>query len=580
MVSSGGVVSHRVRVTRCLRAAGHLGMVLRTRNRRALAVTVGSMAADVWLTRRMRRDDEPHRVAQVMVGSAESAAWGLVSPPTVLPRIVVIATGVPEAIEGGFRAGSGGRSAPPVPGAPHRFEHATRVFAREVATGLVPALVSGVVRRRRGLWPAWGSAGWVLFAFANGAGLGRLRLGHHARQRARWRSLNERSFRASYWSGQVHAARANTVGHSFKKVLLVLGQAGSPEAHQFALDATDHPATVGPATSDGAELLSVCLAAGTWPEPERRRSLWLTNDQANQLRRFLDAARATVDADLDDDVVRVFSVRPDRVVVSHRGREVELHEQVKRPGRGELRLDPVALAFLLGVGWKLSLVLPTLGKVRLRSILPGAAVDLVAAGVAVRRPSSPARQRSLLAAGLASNALSSALVSREPVRRHGPGGELLFPASGMGSSLLFLVARYWERLTPRQRVAWLAWALAQWTAASYRQILDEPFAALLDLTWSAFVPLAVMGLDHRLEAETQVLDHWMEAEAAERMASARHAGVGEELARFRHALEVAERARHQLRDRIEPDLGELVDQECHRLRAWLDDPRTAPWLAS
>lgn len=574
--SAGGVVAQRGQITLCMRTAGHVGMLLRTRTWRASAIALGGLGADLWLVRRLRRDDEPHRLTQLVTSTAAAAAWARFGVPTASPRLVPVAMGVPEAVEGGFRTAAGGEALPAVPGAPRSGGRLVAAVVRELAAGIGPALVTAAVRRHRGITPAWGVAGWSVFAFANGAGLGQLRKLHHRRLRGRWMTLNERGLAAARWSGRAYAARANTVGHSFKKVLLALGQAGDEEAQRLALHEAEHPSTLGDSPG-GVELLAVCLVAGAWPEPEARRSLWLSAAQAAQLGRFL--ASVTAD-DPDDDVLEVREVHPDRLVVAFGGQLAILHERLARPGWGELRLDPVALAFVLGAAWKLSLMLPAMGRVKATTAVPGAALDLAAAAAILRRPPVDDRPSGFLLVGAGSNLAASALLWREPVRRQPDGGELIWPASIVFQSLAFLTGRYWPRLGRRERLGWCIWPLIQWLVTSRRQVRADRAAAIIELSWTLGSSLTILGFDERLDHETSLLARWMDAESHQRLADARLDGVNEELDRFRHALSVADAALFRLGSRLDERTAAVIADECRHLRDWLDDPRTPRWLAS
>jgi hypothetical protein len=560
----------RIQLTLGLRAVNHVVLAVRAVGRPGsrgrslgwLAAGAASLAADLALARRLRDPGYLPGWPQWLLGWVDTAVWAHATDSRMDVMPLVVANGLTSAAEAGMD-GFAGTTAIPVynpdrPWPPAGAGDAARRGARVVATATVPVLITGIVRRRRGLPPASEHLLWS----GVGAALGIYGIRHrdrlHRAERRRWQARTAAQVDQELDAARATLALMSSPGHDFKKTLFALGFHGSKAALEEAYAQTDHPSQLFGHTG-GQTLFQVTRPHRLIPAEAATR--WLSNRQADEVDTFLSAAedRAVEGADQS---VRVVGLTADETVIEYLGQRLVLRNEPP-PLSARLRLT----SFLLAAGAFHALDTVFFRELPWQLVAPSVAVLGTGAWRFWRRPPAPDELGAVLWISTAATAWGMAASASRRVPLVAPFGHPADPAAAFAKAYLYVLAAHWSRLSPAQRLL-LPATLAGWVGANLRRSRTPAQLIVGFLELLVGVVCAWRGND-LLDGEAVLLERELQDEFTRACERARRRATGEELDRYRHQLDVARGALRELAAQLTPAEHRELEHDCDELARWL-----------
>jgi hypothetical protein len=570
---------HRVNVAWVLRSSGHVALALRgtggggTRIVRAAGWVTWDRLQHAWQV----RDRQPRILVRSALDLLEIVVLTRSVPADLdAARRVQACNVVVPAMETGYRLGAGTEAVPVVdpsrPFPPRRDQFAV-VGLEGVARVLLPHLAVHGRFRRRGLRLHPFEGVWALGMLGGQFGLARYRDRLHRGARRQWWDRAEAQVLLEQRAAAAQAALASNPAHDFKKHLTLLGVAGSERARLAAGEQADHPRQV-LERSQGTTLLWAAL--GIPVEPPELAATWISEDQ----RRVLDARIDAIDDEMDDAAdegpplrLDVVTLHGTRVHLRYRGADIHLANPAPQL---EAALDPVSLSLVVGAGWKLLNALDPELRIPLRYVLPGVLGDLAVAAVCERgRRCADARRFTWAVVGsLATSIVCDAgLAAAGPLRP--PQRTDAVPATAPALGSLAMIGTCEGHVAPWLTGVGIAGTVGKWLLMARvvdPRSRDVVVRELLSL-WQGWA--APRGLAASTAAESSALETSLQEGFQEAVRSARGRAMLAEVERAEQQVDLVEVELARLREDLDPELGELVGEQCRELRSWIREQREA-----
>lgn len=579
-VGARSLFDHRTQMAWTLRVGSHLTIALVGGHRSgrrfgwsAALAAVGVASDVVFRSRSESRPRSPANPLRTTIDGLESGAWtALAAGSTDLARAAQNAHVMPAAFEAGFRLGAG-VDAVPVVAPPRPFPPTTAdltAIVHDAAGVMAPLAASRLVQRWRGrpapnfeyVWPAFGLLGMFLFA--------------------RYRDRLQSEARTKWWEraeAQVAEIRRNAIagsaitdgpGHDFKKNLVALGLAGSPEARAAALEQLERPGVV-VARADGTTLFRAAM--GIPIEPASHRDLWLGRRQRQALEDHIQQVDSRLENRSPQPLIEVAGSDGTALHLRYRGEPVTL---TAAPPKLEAALDPVVAALMVSATWKLiSTVTPTIRAPRLASLTAvGIDVATMVLHTRARTAGRDARFTETAAGAAVASTVFSLGVFRARVPTTAPNGDEIVVATAAAMGLLGVIGSARDQVDDRTAWAGIGVAIAGWLVATARN-RPTPGTAFIEAvsSWQAYA--TSKGLTSSLMNESAHLEAGLHATFQARVRDARREAVRAELDRYRAQVDLAERELGRLRQDLDPEQVQFIEAQCQEVRAWLDRPQTA-----
>ncbi|MCB0976032.1 MAG: hypothetical protein KDB02_01120 [Acidimicrobiales bacterium] len=507
------------------------------RQYRWLALGAAGLLTDFVLARRLAEGRDPDHLRWAAVDALDTAAWATASRRGHEIQDLVVGNGWTHAAVHAFLSTTGRQARPIPPGAtnfpPVSARDACRTVVEWTASGFGPLLGAAVVHRARGLRTEASLAMWPVVGVVSGALFGRVRAGQHRRAGQIW---ERRSARGRFLTGrsvQFEVATGVEELHDLPRLLAIIGEHHEP-CRRASLDARDRPRSLASDPSLGAPLGRVLPYHDV--EPVEARMLWLTPDQADQLRKAVEAAeesdRAPVDG--EDAPLRLLRNSGTSLRFEYLGREFDLDSI---PELKDLMFDPVA-AGLVGAAVVKFLSVRLTGMPKAAGV--GAALLELLVGITLVRSEITGRRHvtAVVYLSMASCLIwTGAVRFGHPIEVHADGTPL-FAASG-GMSVLGPIGHYWDEIPVLGPVA-AAVALAAWAEAMRsREQRPAPLTAVAELVVVLQYFVATFRLAGSSDGERALLESRLRAAHEAEMVEIERKVRNGELERYRGLLALA-----------------------------------------
>ncbi len=534
----------------------------------ALVLPAASLLSDARLLARLRDTDWWPSWQEWAMDGVEVGLRSLFARDSADALPAVVADLMSTGVMAGFQATAGTEAVPVPTGATEWPPQRLRDALAKAVHGLAPlalAITGHVVgERARGRRPALKNFAHIA-VICTGTSVLAARYRDHVQRRARHlldTRLDDEISREQHVT-LTNARTAPTPGHDFAKTLVALGQLGDDACANAGRRAMDTPRRLVQRRTDGTTLRTVIGDLPVYP-PDAGR-MWIPSDQVRSLKRQMSAAESAA-PDGSNQRLEVLETSFRRTRLEWLGQEICVETD---PPTIEERFHLVTLAFMIGASYK---VLPMVTGTAIQRVLPGVAMDVVAAWVN-RHPQTDPRSSAPVMWAVASTLVQTVLNSSVP-SHHGDQPEPLIAATANCTGAAMLWATQWDRLDAHLRALAVV-PVACWTYTMSRARPQSWQRWMTELCYVMMPALATWQLSDRLDAEAALLNSSQLAVFTTRAARARQSTEAQVLAEYRAGLGLARDAIDRLGGSAPKRLLDHLTADCDELEAWLDSQVSA-----